>query len=115
MPRHIQPELLQGTLDLLVLSTLRDGPGHGYGIARAIEQRAGGDLSIEEGSLYPALYRLARRGCLAAEWRAGPSGRRARFYRLTSAGHAELDRQSALWAKLADAVDRVLAGDGSKP
>lgn len=110
MPRSAQPELLQGTLDLLILAALREGPAHGYGLARAIERRSARALCIEEGSLYPALHRLARAGALAGEWRLNDTGRRARFYRLTSAGHARLEQQAALWERLSGGVNRVLAG-----
>jgi transcriptional regulator len=101
--------MLQGTLDLLVLATLGTGPSHGYAIARTIERQSQQRLAVEEGSLYPALRRLERRGELASEWRTTPTGRRAKFYRLTSAGHERLREQADLWARLAGAVSGVLA------
>ncbi|MFT3683623.1 MAG: PadR family transcriptional regulator [Phycisphaerales bacterium] len=77
------PELLQGTLDVMILSVLRTGPLHGYAIARQIERSSGGELAIEEGSLYPALHRLSKRGDLDADWGTTDTGRRARFYTLS--------------------------------
>ena len=82
MARNKPPELLPGTLDLMILKTLAVGPNHGYGIARRIKQTSGDVLHVEEGSLYPALHRLAKRGCLDSEWRSSESNRRAKYYRL---------------------------------
>ncbi len=100
--------LLHGTLDALVLKTLAGGPRHGYGIARYLEEATEGAVTIEEGSLYPALYRLERRRLLEAEWRASETGRRAKFYRLTREGRAELARETRAWAAFSAAVSRVL-------
>jgi len=101
-------ELLHGTLDTLVLKTLTVGRRHGYGIARAIEEATGGVVGIEEGSLYPALYRMERKGWLEAEWGVSELGRRAKFYRLTAKGRRQLTAQSAEWARFAAAISRVL-------
>jgi len=101
-------EWLHGTLDTLVLKTLAGGRRHGYGIARAIEQATEGIVPIEEGSLYPALYRMEKKGWLEAEWGTSELGRRAKFYRLTPRGRKQLAAQTAEWARFAAAVSRVL-------
>jgi transcriptional regulator len=101
-------DLLQGTLDTLVLQTLSRGPRHGYAIARWIENTTADALAIEEGSLYPALYRMERRGWIAAEWGTSELGRRAKFYQLTPAGRDELRRAVAEWHRLSGAVAKVL-------
>ncbi|HJU87979.1 MAG TPA: PadR family transcriptional regulator [Gemmatimonadaceae bacterium] len=107
MPR--QPiDLLQGTLDLLILKTLSWGPAHGYAIARWIEQLTGEVLQVGEGSLYPALHRLEERDWIQAEWRASENNRRAKFYRLTTQGRAQLRNESDSWARFVDAVSKVL-------
>ena len=100
--------LLHGTLDALILKTLASGPRHGYGIARFLEEATDGAVAIEEGSLYPALYRLERRGLLEAEWRLSELNRRAKFYRLTREGRSELGRETKAWAAFSAAVSRVL-------
>ncbi|HZW07024.1 MAG TPA: PadR family transcriptional regulator [Phycisphaerales bacterium] len=102
------PELLQGTLDVMILSVLKDGPLHGYAVARRIERASGGELAIEEGSLYPALHRLSKRGDLDAEWGETDTGRRARFYTLSRQGHKRLAEQATLWARVSAAVNSVL-------
>jgi|SRR3954469_24874614 PadR family transcriptional regulator PadR len=96
--------LLQGTLDLLVLRALVWGPAHGYAIARWIERATGDALSIEEGSLYPALHRLEERGDVSAEWGLSENNRRAKFYALTPEGRRQLKAESATWHKFAKAV-----------
>lgn len=101
-------DFLRGTLDLLVLKTLSWGPAHGYGIARWIEQCTGDALAIEEGSLYPALYRLEARKWIAAEWGVSENQRRARFYHLTPAGRKQLRASHAHWSRFAAAVGQVL-------
>ena len=101
-------DLLHGTLDLLVLKTLSHGARHGYGIARFLEDKTGEALAIEEGSLYPALYRLEGKGFIEAEWRASELGRRAKFYRLTTAGRRQLKTETAAWTQFQAAVSRVL-------
>jgi PadR family transcriptional regulator PadR len=102
------PELLHGTLDTLVLKTLAGGRRHGYGIGRAIEEATGGVVGVEEGSLYPALYRMERKGWIEAEWGVSELGRRAKFYRLTPRGRKQLAAQTAEWARFAAAISRVL-------
>lgn len=101
-------DLLQGTLDLLVLQTLSWGPSHGYAIARWIEQLTGDVLRVGEGSLYPALHRLEEREWIEAEWRLSDNNRRAKFYRLTSRGRQQLRAETASWARMVEAVGRVL-------
>ena len=100
---------LHGTLDMLVLKILDDGPMHGYGIAMRLLQWSRDVLQVEEGSLYPALYRMEQRGWLSSEWAASDTGRRARFYRLTKPGRGQLRAETASWARLSQAVQAVLA------
>lgn len=102
------PELLHGTLDTLVLKTLTGGRRHGYGIARAIEEATDDVVEVEEGSLYPALYRMERKGWVEAEWGLSELGRRAKFYRLTQKGRRQLLSQTAEWTRFAAAISRVL-------
>ena len=101
-------ELLQGTLDLLILRTLIFGPQHGQGVARAIQETSGEELLVEHGALYPALQRLEERGWIAAKWGTSSNNRRARFYSLTSAGRKQLVRETTRWKRLAAAIGRVL-------
>lgn len=109
MPRPTrQPDLIQGTLDAMVLRTLGRAPNHGYGIARAIEAASDGRLTIEEGSLYPALHRLERRGDLSSEWRMTELNRRAKYYALTPRGRKRLVAEIEEWADVSRAVSRVL-------
>ena len=100
---------LHGTLDMLVLKILDDGPMHGYGIAMRLLQWSRDVLQVEEGSLYPALYRMEQRGWLSSEWAPRDTGRRARFYRLTKSGRGQLRAETASWARLSQAVQAVLA------
>jgi transcriptional regulator len=100
---------LHGTLDMLVLKVLERGPMHGYAIAVRLEQVSSDVLQVEEGSLYPALYRMEQRGWLSSEWRPSDTGRRARFYRLTRTGRAQLEAERQSWVRLTDAVQRILA------
>jgi len=106
-----QPTLLQGTLDVMLLSVLSRAEAHGYAIAREIERRSNNVLAIEEGSLYPALHRLTKRGDLTADWRISETGRRARFYRLTTDGKRRLAEQRSLWDSLSAAVNGVVSDD----
>ena len=99
---------LRGTLELLLLQALKDDPLHGYAIARHIERSTGDALSVEEGSLYPALHRLEERGLVLAKWTTGDSGRRVRTYSLTAAGRRRLDAQRRDWALFARAVARMV-------
>jgi PadR family transcriptional regulator PadR len=101
-------DALQGTLDMLVLRTLSRGAQHGYGIAASVQQVSGDLLRVEEGSLYPALHRMEQSGWIAAEWQITENSRRARYYRLTRAGHARLTEEEAKWRRLTQGVDRVL-------
>lgn len=101
-------ELLQGTLDVLVLKALALGPRHGYGVARWIRDVTDGALEVEEGALYTALHRMHRRKWLEAEWGMSENNRRAKFYRLTDAGRKELDRRTRRWSAYAQAVFKVL-------
>jgi transcriptional regulator len=103
-----ETSLLHGTLDALILKTLAGGARHGYGIARHLEDVTQGAVEIEEGSLYPALYRLERRGLLEAEWRESETGRKAKFYKLTREGRAQLVRETRAWAQFSAAISRVL-------
>jgi PadR family transcriptional regulator, regulatory protein PadR len=101
-------EMLRGTLDVLILKTLSWGPAHGYAIAEWIEHLTGATLMVEEGSLYPALHRLEKRGLLESEWGLSDGNRRAKFYRLTDAGRAALRDRGMAWQRFAEAVGRVL-------
>jgi PadR family transcriptional regulator len=101
-------ELLQGTLDLLILRTLIFGSQHGQGVARAIQQTSDEELLVEHGALYPALQRLEERGWISAKWGISTNNRKARFYSLTSAGRKQLGRETTKWKRLAAAIGRVL-------
>lgn len=101
-------DLLHGTLDVLVLKALSWGPRHGYAVIRWLEETAGDAIAIEEGSLYPALYRLERRGLIEAEWGTSELGRRAKIYHLTAEGRRALTEETARWAAFSSAVARVL-------
>jgi transcriptional regulator len=101
--------LLHGTLDALILKTLQSGPRHGYAIARFIEDTSGETVVVEEGSLYPALYRMERRGWIEAEWGTSELGRRAKLYRLTAAGRAQLAAEMATWRRFSTGVSKVFA------
>jgi transcriptional regulator len=100
--------LLHGALDALILKTLVQGALHGYAIARFIESATGDAVVVEEGSLYPALYRMERRGWIDAEWGTSELGRRAKLYRLTSAGRTQLARELATWRRFSTGVSKVL-------
>ena len=101
-------ELLQGTLDMLILRTLQWGPQHGHGIGQAIRQQSDDLLKVETGSLYPALHRLVKRGWLNAEWGVSQANQRAKFYRLTPEGKKQLVREASRWAQLVTAIGRVM-------
>ncbi len=101
--------LLHGTLDALILKTLASGPRHGYAIARFIEDTSRDAVLVEDGSLYPALYRMERRRWVEAEWGTSELGRRAKLYRLTDAGRVQLAAEMATWRRFAAGVSRVLA------
>jgi transcriptional regulator len=101
-------DLLQGTLDLLILKTLSSGPMHGYRIASRIRDLSEEVLRIEEGSLYPALYRMEQKGLIESEWGLTDNNRQAKFYKLTRKGRREMDEESESWKRLSTAVSRVL-------
>ena len=101
-------ELLQGTLDLLVLQTLRWGPQHGYGITQAIRANSGDILQVDTGSLYPALHRLEGEGWIAADWKISENKQRVRVYRLTADGRKQLASERSRWARISEAIAGVL-------
>jgi len=101
-------ELLKGTLDMLILQALSEGAMHGYGVARWIEERTEGTLMIEEGSLYPALYRMEKRGWVESEWGASENNRRARYYKMTDTGQKQLEDETQSWARLVWAINRIV-------
>lgn len=107
-PNDRRLELLQGTLDMLVLRTLQWGPRHGHGIGQSIRQQSNDLLKVETGSLYPALHRLVRRGWLSAEWGTSEANQRAKFYRLTARGKAQLLREQDRWTQLVRAIGLVM-------
>lgn len=102
-------DLLQGTLDMMILQALSWGPMHGYGVARWLERTTDDALRVEEGSLYPALHRMTKRGWLTAEWGISENNRRAKYYTITEAGRRQLRAEAASWARFAAAVARVMA------
>ena len=109
-------ELLQGTLDMLILRTLQWGPQHGQGIGQAIRSQSDDLLKVETGSLYPALHRLEKRGWLKSDWGVSEANQRAKYYRLTAAGKAQLSREQDRWSQLVHAIGRIMnplpAGSG---
>jgi PadR family transcriptional regulator PadR len=107
-------DLIQGTLNILILKTLARAPRNGYGIAQWIRQTTEGDVVVEEGALYPALHRMEHRGWIGGEWRMTENNRRAKFYRLTPAGRRVLRERTESWARLVRAVGRVLDADPSR-
>lgn len=107
MPQ-LKSELLRGSLEVLILKTLSWGPAHGYAVASWIEQTAGNVLSIEEGSLYPALHRLEKRGWIESEWGLSENNRRAKYYQLTPEGESHLRTEATAWGQFVEAVSKVL-------
>ena len=107
-PGENRIELLQGTLDMLILRTLQWGPQHGHGVGQAIRQSSAELLLIERGSLYPALHRLEGRGLIASEWKASDLNRRAKYYRLTAAGRKHLVTEQSKWKLLVKTIARVM-------
>ena len=101
-------DMLQGTLDMLILRTLLFGPRHGHAIAKSIERTSQDVLRVDHGSLYPALQRLERRGMVSARWGTSENNRRARYYRLTSAGRKRLMSETSKWERLSEAIARIL-------
>ena len=100
-------DLLQGTLDMLILKAVSLGPLHGYGIIQRIRQMSGEMLNVEQGSLYPALYRIEQKGWLTSKWEVNETGRKAKFYTLTRAGRRQLEAEEASWDRLALAISKV--------
>jgi PadR family transcriptional regulator, regulatory protein PadR len=107
-PSENRIDLLQGTLDMLILRTLQWGPQHGHGVGQAIRQSSADMLLIERGSLYPALHRLEARGLIASEWKASDLNRRAKYYRLTTAGREQLVAEQSKWKLLVKTIARVM-------
>jgi PadR family transcriptional regulator PadR len=107
-PGRNRIELLQGTLDMLVLQTLRWGPQHGYGIGQAIRSGSGDVLQVETGSLYPALHRLEKQGWIKSEWKASENNQRAKYYQLTAAGRRQLSSEQSRWNKLSAAIASLM-------
>lgn len=101
-------DLLRGALEMLILRTLDEGPMHGFGVTEALRDRSEDVLAVDEGSMYPALYRMQRRGWIAAEWGRSDNNRRAKFYSLTDEGRRQLETASARWAQFSRAVGRVM-------
>lgn len=108
MTRRPPPDLLHGTLDLLILRTLQPGPMHGWAISERIEQISQDVLQVNQGSLYPALHRLEHRGWIEADWGVSELGRRAKFYQLTASGRRRLAVEASEWERMATAIDRIL-------
>jgi PadR family transcriptional regulator, regulatory protein PadR len=109
MPRE-KFDLLQGTLDMLILRALQREPTHGFGVSQAIRRMSGEALQVEQGSLYPALYRLEDRGWITSEWGVSENNRKAKFYRLTPAGRRQLAEETSSWERLSAAINLVLQG-----
>jgi PadR family transcriptional regulator len=107
-PERERLDLLQGTLDMLILRTLLWGSQHGHGIGQAIRTQSDGLLKVETGSLYPALHRLEKRGWLKSEWDVSEANQRAKYYELTAAGKAQLSREQDRWTQLVDAIGRIM-------
>jgi PadR family transcriptional regulator PadR len=106
-------DLMQGTLELLILKTLSRDAMHGYGIAQRIHEAADDLLKIEDGSLYPALYRMEERGWITSEWDVSENNRRAKFYKLSKAGRKQLEAESANWERVSQAISRILQTSGA--
>jgi PadR family transcriptional regulator, regulatory protein PadR len=107
-PQDKQMELLQGTLDLLILKAVSLGPLHGYGVLLRIQQISGEELVIQQGSLYPALYRLEHQGVIASDWGESENNRRAKFYKLTAAGRRRLEAETDKWNRMAGVIAGIL-------
>ena len=109
MTNKAKSDLLQGTLDMLILKTLALEPAHGWGISQRIQQVSRDVLQVNQGSLYPALYRLEHQGWIASEWGTSENNRKAKFYRLTEEGRRQLDAETENWTRVSAAIDRILA------
>jgi transcriptional regulator len=112
--RTTRSDLLQGTLDMLILQTLRWGPAHGYSISQAIRAGSNEVFRVETGSLYPALHRLEKRGLVHAEWKTSDNNQRAKYYRLTPAGRRHLTREQSRWNQLVEAVHALMRARGQE-
>jgi transcriptional regulator len=112
MAKTTRSELLQGTLDVLILKTLALGPDHGWGISQRIRQMSIDVLQVNQGSLYPALHRLEEQGWVAAEWGTSDNNRQAKFYKLTRTGERQLARETESWHQVSMAVTKILAAEG---
>jgi PadR family transcriptional regulator PadR len=110
-----QLDLLQGTLDLLILKAVSLGPLHGYGVLLRIQQISGQTLVIQQGSLYPALYRLEHQGAIASEWGESDNNRKAKFYRLTTAGRMQLEAEVEKWRQMSDVMGAILDVTAAEP
>jgi PadR family transcriptional regulator PadR len=110
-PYQNRVELLQGTLDMLILQTLQWGPQHGYGISHAIRMRSGEILQVETGSLYPALHRLERQGWVRSEWKLTESNQRAKYYRITATGKKQLVSDHGRWQQMVEAIGAIMSGE----
>jgi len=113
-PEQNRIEILQGTLDLLILQTLRWGTQHGYGISQAIRSGSNDVLQVETGSLYPALHRLEKQGWIKSEWKVSENKQRAKYYRLTPAGRKQLASEQSRWAQLVEAMAAIMQSRGSE-
>jgi transcriptional regulator len=109
MAKAVRSDLLQGTLDMLILKTLALGPRHGWGISQRIQQVSDVVLQVNQGSLYPALHRLELQGWIAADWGLSDNNRQAKFYHLTRAGHRQLQTEAAQWERVTGAVARIMS------
>jgi PadR family transcriptional regulator, regulatory protein PadR len=109
-----QLDLLQGTLDMLILKAVSLGPLHGYGVLLRIQQISGQELLIQQGSLYPALYRLEHQGAIASEWGESENNRRAKYYQLTDAGRERLDAETSKWNRMSGIIDGILRATPEK-
>ncbi|HEV3196430.1 MAG TPA: PadR family transcriptional regulator [Bryobacteraceae bacterium] len=107
-------ELIQGTLDMLILQTLRWAPQHGYGIGQAIRTGSGDILQVETGSLYPALHRLEKQGWIKSEWRTSEHNQRAKYYQLTAAGRKQLNSEFSRWSQMSAAIASLMSPSGSE-
>jgi transcriptional regulator len=105
-------EFLQGTLEVLILRSLKPGPNHAYGIAQFLKQQSDEEFLVDNGSLYPALQRLLQRGWITAQWKTSPNARRAKYYRLTASGQKRLVAATSKWQRFVEAMSRVLAPEG---
>ena len=112
MAKPTRSDLLQGTLDMLILKTLALGPRHGWGISQRIQQVSQDVLQVNQGSLYPALHRLELQGWIAADWGVSDNNRQAKFYHLTRSGHRQLQAETAQWERVSDAVALVMRSTG---